>query len=447
MIQLVFCPERQILGEIDLIQGIKELGWGGRYWRLTENVRNITVEDEDAVEKILKGNRELAEIVRGVSTLNSTEASAKDHLMELLYGNTAVPRFIAFTLTKGESYTQVEWAETPEEVFNPKRRRKASLAKFFRRANHKGWLNFSEEIILAASEMMGRNCAPDRFSFEEVSGREIYEAYRDGPYSCMAGEEMVRLYVANPEVVSLLKIYDNGRYMGRALIWETDQGKTVLDRIYPSDNGLHIKAAIEYAKANGWIYKTEQSIGASLSQEGYFSVTLRTYKEGVYDKYVHGYPYMDTFRYTDEIESDFIQLNNKAGRYILDSTDGGPIGGIACCHCGHSFPEEEGSWIDGDFYCEDCRDDLFVWSDAEDEFIYREDAVYCEYCDDYHHENNTVYVEYIDESVCERCLRRNFTQCEDCGEWIPDGESTDDLCPSCYEKRQEEEEMQEEEMV
>jgi hypothetical protein len=43
----------------------------------------------------------------------------------------------------------------------------------------------------------------------------------------------VQLYEWNEDVVRLLRIERDGKLVGRALLWETEQGYTLMDRVHP----------------------------------------------------------------------------------------------------------------------------------------------------------------------------------------------------------------------
>lgn len=117
--------------------------------------------------------------------------------------------------------------------------------------------------IEAAATLWGTLFTPKSYTFEIVSGDELLEAYRTGPKSCMGGEggasPTLHWYVNNG--VRLVKISEEGTYMGRALLWETTDGVGVLDRVYPSDGGLHARAVRKWAHDQGWLTREGDSAG------------------------------------------------------------------------------------------------------------------------------------------------------------------------------------------
>ena len=93
------------------------------------------------------------------------------------------------------------------------------------------------------------------YTFEEIQGQEIVEAYRNGPSSCMSGASSgdTQLYANNPGSVGLIKIMLGEEYVGRALVWTDTGGVRLLDRVYPSDGGAHvIKVRTGHKLRAGW---------------------------------------------------------------------------------------------------------------------------------------------------------------------------------------------------
>lgn len=159
---------------------------------------------------------------------------------------------------------------------------------------------------------VGENATTDRWTFEEVKGEDIIGAYRVGPYSCMQGKVgQLALYVENPEKVSLLKIMDKGTYVGRAILWTTDSGKRMLDRIYPG-NGVIAFAGRAYAKSQGWLYQSVDSVGNSNNLGEDVDVTLKHPTNA-------RIAYLDSLMYVAAVDRDNLVLTN---RRVDDSGDG-----------------------------------------------------------------------------------------------------------------------------
>ena len=81
------------------------------------------------------------------------------------------------------------------------------------------------------------------YSFEIVSGKAITEAYATNELgqSCMVGRPQAETYANSPDC-QLLIVSHKGTPLGRALLWKTVEGPTVLDRLYPSNVTKHVDA-------------------------------------------------------------------------------------------------------------------------------------------------------------------------------------------------------------
>ena len=122
--------------------------------------------------------------------------------------------------------------------------------------------------------------------------------------------------------------------------------------------------------------------------------------------------------------------------------------------------EDDGYWIDDEFYCDDCAcscgccDDLCMLEDA----TYVNGHGYicpdcleahfgqCPECGSYFYYDDLTYVESEDDYFCTDCLRRYFVECDECGEhirtiWAKGHPDTGVLiCDCCYADLKEEDE-------
>jgi hypothetical protein len=132
---------------------------------------------------------------------------------------------------------------------------------------------------------------------KEVKGEDILDSYNCKNYtetsmvydrgglgvSCMRfdyAQRYLRIYTANPDVVSCLTYYDEvGKVQGRALIWTLDDGDRFMDRIYALEKEDYVHF-YEYAEQN--------NISRDKSGLMHVQVDSSTYE---------AYPYMDTFQY------------------------------------------------------------------------------------------------------------------------------------------------------
>ena len=128
---------------------------------------------------------------------------------------------------------------------------------------------------------------------------------------------------------------------------------------------------------------------------------------------------------------------------------------MICSACGEMIGDGEYTIINGEVYCNDCRDDLFAKCDDCGKWVNKdsitrvkngdwvcEDCLnnyaYCQHCEEYVPEDEIKYVDWVDEYVCEECIENDFYTCCECGE-ILDREhlytSNDEhyYCESCYD--------------
>jgi len=187
--------------------------------------------------------------------------------------------------------------------------------------------------------------------FDIISGIDIRNAYDVRRYayqgkgtlgsSCMNERDFFDLYTENEDVCRMLVLKEDSKIVGRALIWKLnscigrkgrgddseDKGlkldiKYFLDRIYTSNDYMEHKF-IEYAKKQGWAYKTVQAhfYKASITYNGQIYQSKMTVKVKPGDYKV--YPYMDTFTRLD-IKSGTLYNDDNRGEQgtILNSTQG-----------------------------------------------------------------------------------------------------------------------------
>lgn len=149
----------------------------------------------------------------------------------------------------------------------------------------------------------GRLAPSSEDQFKVVVGQAIVEAYEGfcGANSCMTGSgentDKVKFYAENPLTVGLLlcRTTEANNGFARALLWTTNEGVKVLDRIYPNE-GPHVQAMHDWAIKNGHIYRSYNSLpGCSpirLSNGSVYTVTMNTASTGLI-------PYFDTFCWGD----------------------------------------------------------------------------------------------------------------------------------------------------
>ncbi len=225
------------------------------------------------------------------------------------------------------------------------------------------------------------------FKLEVVEGMDIASTYSYKNHSesvnigslsnsCMKHTECqdyFEIYTENPDKVKMVRALDNdNKTVARAILWYTDGGDIFMDRIYGSD--IAIAKFQSYAKENGWLHKNKQnyhdyrmvnSIGAIVDKE--LTVTLQNSEN-------RKYPYMDTMKYTDDLNGDEIQLCNSSGDITLESTEGGPHDeNMVTLHDGNRVHQEDAVWVEseGDYY----HNDDTVYSELQDQDILYETAI------------------------------------------------------------------------
>lgn len=155
------------------------------------------------------------------------------------------------------------------------------------------------------------------YTFEVVSGEELIDSYvsDDAPRSCMktvylsngGDSSYLDLYRNNPDKVQLVRILQHGVYFGRALLWTSDQGTKILDRVYPSDGGIHTSLIRRWAERLGYAYKVRDTYtDEQLSDNKEYTITLDA-------KGLVGMPYLDTFKFANDwmYRKDKILISNK----------------------------------------------------------------------------------------------------------------------------------------
>jgi hypothetical protein len=376
-----------------------------------------------------------------------------------------------FWRTVAESFDdprKVSFAPEPVFVDNDARRRFCSIKKLMQWANTKGLSSFTDDEIARCSRLVGNHFPADyNYSFEVVEGDAVVDGYRYGDYwgSCMqAKPHLVRFYAKTPDKCKLVKITQGGSYIGRAMMWITDQGDVVVDRVYPSDNGPQTVALHRWCEENGYDYKTVQGCcdGCLKSKRMDYTVTMKAAANG-------SYPYIDTFKYTDDDpdDSDTLTLGMTHCEYTFNRTEGGYEGGrsrCSCNECGDGIDEDEAEYVDDYTYCSQCYSENFIHLDYQisgrwvEETVHRDDACRCSNCDNWRADR---HIEDLDngDPICAVCIAdAEATNCEECGNLFlsgdlncseeDDGGDGEYRCADCHathvKEREEEAEAEEE---
>ena len=264
-----------------------------------------------------------------------------------------------------------------------------------------------------------------------VEGDDIKKWYYGSRYasnqgtlndSCMrhnSCQDYFEIYTINPKKVKMIiALNDEQQLIGRALLWHTDDDFFFCDRIYGLD--ITVEAIKTYAKNNFGAYVKESQ---SYSCNNLVSTTGEIVEKDItvtLSNPQNHFPYMDTLKYCDDIESDTIILNNIEGDYSLTETDGGPNDfDNVTLHNGDRCHEDDARYVDrfDEYYHMDdvyfsehlgeyiptevavlVNDQDYVWDDS-DEFCYPEDSDGAYWIDDCtYSEYDECY--YIDADEC-----------------------------------------------
>lgn len=353
---------------------------------------------------------------------------------------------------------RVSYSGKPGDRLNSKRRIRTSLGRYFRRQLKIGYGNTYGDggIIdknMAWIQAQVFACTADiDGSITVVQGKDIREAYNTGfgGYTCMSGGDYsgyTKLYADNPGVVAMIK-YENG-VQARALLWTTDDGAKVLDRVYPDDGGAHIIAIRLWAEKQGYIARSYNHLpeddSIPLSDDSERKVKLHDSKV---------YPYLDTFCF-GTIKRGHVHLSNvkKDGDHIFQGTNGEWLEDFKCCSCGDNIREDEVHSHGGEDYCEDCFSKRFALCSWCEEYYDPDSMVHCSengntycegcadeelsqccHCNEWHRNENVIKAADTGNEYCKECAADKLTPCEECGDFYeePMEEIKDCLyCPEC----------------
>jgi hypothetical protein len=273
-------------------------------------------------------------------------------------------------------------------------------------------------------------------TFELWSGYEIRRGYTSNDYhftdtnmntlmnSCMNDQfDCIEMYEYCTDLRLLVLLNDENHILGRALIWKDYQGRYIMDRVYyVYDSDYH--KFVKYAKQNGWWYKKRNVSGGSSFIRGDKEMSLDTKVRvpNVFDAEYRGdkFPYMDTFFYAQgewaynnpPDEGRYLKLNDTEGGfeivsnqydihgqeiideryYVISKEQEGYIWKDDAIHIqydgGQGFEQYKyDDWLEKS-YVEDKRNGFInldgkwykekhcVWSDKEQSWIWRPDAVW-----------------------------------------------------------------------
>lgn len=318
-----------------------------------------------------------------------------------------------------------------EKAIELDKRREASPYKFISSMNYKFDLGIDDDYELRefVDELLNEMVIP--YQYEVIRGREIVREYCREKYgSCMFKNASVEFYAANENAVGQVLIKDeDGEIVGRALLWNTDDGGRFLDRIHPDDDGRHVRFIRDVAEKEGWDYKADGN-----SYTDFDTAKGENYRIRVKD--VGAWPYMDTMAFMT-IESDgYCILSNHSGEedanlqkvfnadYLelcrdeqpdINETNGSELvypHESAWDDCYHDEDEDE----DTDYLYNHFRD-----INERKQYRYKEEypqyGIYCKYAGRCYPHNDFLYVKSKNEFVSSAGIKEFFVENRD-GEYV-----------------------------
>ena len=298
------------------------------------------------------------------------------------------------------------------ESFDSKRRRRVGVVRYFSRLSEKldrnipvnAWEDYAQCLLASL------NYSSDQF--EILYGSDVIKAYEEecGGHSCMTGKtnkHLIELYEKNADKVSLLTY--RGTF-ARALLWKTDAGKKVMDRVYPN-SGRHLACFARWAKENDYVCRKNNSLpedNVHFEDDEEHRVTLNVGMT---------LPYMDSFHYAiDEPEQHrtIVLSTCKLGKAVHVASTTWYFALKTCCWCSTLVENQPYEELNGGYFCQNCyNEQTFECSGCSNRFrrTFRRSVEDSQYCQDCHNERFVrcrMCYDYLarsdeDNRVCERC--------------------------------------------
>lgn len=233
--------------------------------------------------------------------------------------------------------------------------------------------SFYEEL----NNMYVADFGPLEGEFRIVTGEDIRYWYHDrninkdelrrGAQSCMTHEEcqpFLELYTQN-ENIRMLVFTRRKKLIGRALLWDLTDGRTLMDRVYGRQ--VMQKVFESYANEQGWIRKVTHTYGDTPYVIGDTPVEDDNFVVALEKTEFRHYPYMDTMRY---VSHDGFVTNKRTDTSDVLAVYTGGAGDnlhrqVACPNCTKRFERRytgrpnpaDKLWYHD--YCGTCRGVLF----------------------------------------------------------------------------------------
>jgi hypothetical protein len=299
---------------------------------------------------------------------------------------------------------------TEDRNWDPKCRQEIKYGKAIRKIFAPAYKITEKEVEYISNKLSERY----KFTaeFRVVEGTDITKYYHGETYarnagslnnSCMRSENCQDFFKIYEDSAKMLIAIKDDKIVGRAILWEKafiedeDTEIKVMDRIYGND--ITIEAFKSWASNNHYHHKLRQSYTdptTFIDPVTKSEVDLDVYVEATGNHEM--YPYMDTFKECDDINTAKIKLhNNRSCTHTLTETGG-------------YMNDEDYVTIDGErVHIDDTRyveryeehylENECVYVDSADEWERQEDCVTVG--DDWYHEDSDdiVYSQYAEEYI------------------------------------------------
>lgn len=343
----------------------------------------------------------------------------------------------------------VAYASKKEYVLDSERRTKTTLGRYIRRRIGIGKEAIPDNTLDMLSSIVKKIIVEKELDkhITVVKGKDILWHYRNAKAtSCMTGCECekVELYSLNPNKVSLV-LHEKAR----ALLWTTDEGPIVLDRVYPAQ--CHsVNIIRSWAESKGYLVRSNPD---RVVETGYIPEISSGQTLTVTLKHRNIFPYMDTFVYGKFGKNEIVAKNDpKFGNMIMHTTHGNYDRAKVCSRC--ECRVNNGDFTtgsDGNLYCYDCFDTMFFCCDCCGEHkIVENDGRHilpssyclcegcfaktdiCKSCGVHEYHSHMALVG--DDYYCFECYVEKLLKCNKCNNRLPkEMFIIDEVCKNCFE--------------
>jgi hypothetical protein len=169
-------------------------------------------------------------------------------------------------------------------------------------------------------------------------------------------------------------------------------------------------------------------------------------------------PYGVSGEQLNSLKGVYIGADVSRVNYLKDTFNVGDEDSVFCEHCGDTYCESDCTYIENDWYCNDCYIELFANCVYCEEDLLKEDLIevyggelvcidclgnhynYCEGCGEYHCYDDTVYNGKDDFYYCRECYSSMLHTCSICTTAGLDSSEVvkdhlgQDVCRDCYEE-------------